>query len=64
MATTFSNILKNKKVRIAVSAVTAAGVGFLIAGGSSVESIESLVSITGIAVVAIINVITAIVSTN
>lgn len=63
MAFNFSSILKNKKVRIAVSAVTAAGVGFLIAGGSSVEDLTSLVGIVGIAVVAVINVITAILST-
>lgn len=64
MANRVSNILKNKRVRIVVSAVTAAGVGFLIAGGSSVESITSLVSVVGVAVVAVINVIGAILSTN
>ena len=56
------SILSNKTVRVVVTTITAAGVGFLIAGGSTVENIGDLVKDVAIAVAAISAVISAILS--
>lgn len=56
------SVLSNKTVRIVVTAITAAGVGFLIAGGSTVAGINDLVKDVAIAVAAVASVISAILS--
>lgn len=60
--TSVKSILSNKTARVVVTAITAAGVGFLIAGGSTVAGINDLVKDVAIAVAAVASVISAILS--